>query len=1343
MIELQVPGIYGMNQDALDSRLHNEVRLLHNGRNFRSNDGRDGTVRNIPGTVIGMDDANFSTDARIIGHAKYSENNSILIFIYDTGSAYGNAIIEYFPETNTYDLVLKEQSPAVLNFSPDHIIRGAYVINGLLYWNDAYNQPRKINIAKAKAFSAGTGGYTVVDEQTVRLIKYPYLNTIKPVYGTDTSRSTNNLRGKLFQFRVAYIYDDKEISAASAISLLALPKDTADYNGEVVGELSKNNVLSFSLNTGHNTVDKIIVYAREGNDGLWGEVEVLDKDKLLAEGKISKRDYADFTYNFYNDSVKLISDQTKINQLFHAVPLLADELGYIHTNQILLAGITEGYDNLTTDVEFNYEINPATSYKLGGLVYSYGISKTTVQYDSEGDVWDCVIISALDNLPAYNNIIVVTIGTLTHQFIVGYEESVDEATFINTLKTFLQDNFGVSAYTSLTDYSGTQVVPAHSILITRIDYTVTVGEYSVVSGSFTSVGAFKSGSSHSFGILYEDEAGREWFVQKAGKLYIPFVTEPDVKWPVATITAVAFTGTGLNDATSGGTFTGTVDVNYRVKIDNKEGSITAFADSTTASGTDTTVTSAAHGLANGDVVKISGTTNYDGTWTIENVTTDTFDIVIAFVADDATGTWEMSPNTFSWSDDGGSTWIATGIALTGAAQALNEGVTITFAATTGHTAGDYWGFTASPPSNGSVSMPAPHTQDVTFGVKWKINHLPPAGAVKYRFCRQKNLDILSYYRYVVGHAGVVAGAAGSVDEGKMLVDISPLNNIQNQTNSATTNNLDFNFPNSIIPAYSFTKGDRIRFITKTKTDFSVTPGLGYILDYYLDLEIIGYKLGADGKNTDIIYVPAFDTTKYPDIGENTLFEIYTPNKGTMESIYYEFGEAYDILTDDNGARYHDGPVKQVITDGVSTTPASGIFGSGDTYITPTLFDKSLASSTATKEVVPIESMNMSNFYKSDSYDIGRPSIVNESFKVRKSLLIRASNKYFEDTDINGLSEFYADKDLFVSADFGDDITGLFEVGFSLKVLQPRKLTTFFVGRQGLQISSDATSQIQATSADVLSTKTPSQEMYGCVNPESVLVINRSLYFADIRNGVIVRDTPNGMMDVGIFGLHSTFNELFTTLKGMDSNRIMASYNPVTKEVGFTFVGINAGVEADLGTYYFNEAIDKWTSKWDYKEGGLCPMGFADINQSYISFVGKKVWLHEKGERNLIYGNQLPLTIEMVFNKGGDKLYRTLEIEGIGTWSCPDVGDVFIGAKNSNIKRDQKSRLLAGKFKNVKGVMIAPFMKDMNTQDGAAPTYNLMNGHALRGNILFLRLTNTDTTEAILDTVVVTSQDLGI
>ena len=97
------------------------------------------------------------------------------------------------------------------------------------------------------------------------------------------------------------------------------------------------------------------------------------------------------------------------------------------------------------------------------------------------------------------------------------------------------------------------------------------------------------------------------------------------KWTIngESFGSTTFTGTGLNDATIGGTYIGTSDLNYKIEIDG-------------------------------------------------------------------TGT----PDTFKWSDDGGSTWDATLVAIDGTAQALNNGVTVTFGATTGHTLADYWTVTA-------------------------------------------------------------------------------------------------------------------------------------------------------------------------------------------------------------------------------------------------------------------------------------------------------------------------------------------------------------------------------------------------------------------------------------------------------------------------------------------------------------------------------------------------------------------------------------------------------------------------------------------------------------------------
>ncbi len=69
----------------------------------------------------------------------------------------------------------------------------------------------------------------------------------------------------------------------------------------------------------------------------------------------------------------------------------------------------------------------------------------------------------------------------------------------------------------------------------------------------------------------------------------------------------------------------------------KQIAITAYANNLDSK---TQVTSAAHGLSDGDVVSISGTTSYNGVWVIEQKTDNTFVIDTNWVADDGASTGE-------------------------------------------------------------------------------------------------------------------------------------------------------------------------------------------------------------------------------------------------------------------------------------------------------------------------------------------------------------------------------------------------------------------------------------------------------------------------------------------------------------------------------------------------------------------------------------------------------------------------------------------------------------------------------------------------------------------------------
>lgn len=98
--------------------------------------------------------------------------------------------------------------------------------------------------------------------------------------------------------------------------------------------------------------------------------------------------------------------------------------------------------------------------------------------------------------------------------------------------------------------------------------------------------------------------------------------------------------TQLNGAVTAGDATITVDSTTGFPTPSTA-SITAFA----ATRLGTQVTSASHGLKGGEVT-ITGTTNYNGTFPIQNVLTDTFEIAVKFVADDATGTWTVKEHFY-------------------------------------------------------------------------------------------------------------------------------------------------------------------------------------------------------------------------------------------------------------------------------------------------------------------------------------------------------------------------------------------------------------------------------------------------------------------------------------------------------------------------------------------------------------------------------------------------------------------------------------------------------------------------------------------------------------------------
>ena len=120
------------------------------------------------------------------------------------------------------------------------------------------------------------------------------------------------------------------------------------------------------------------------------------------------------------------------------------------------------------------------------------------------------------------------------------------------------------------------------------------------------------------------------------------------------------------------------------------------------------------------------------------------------------------------------------------------------------------------------------------------------------------------------------------------IDISGLNSLKN-----TESVLNPRTPNSNLSPYTFTEGDRIRF--REDKDGALLDATSDKYDY----EILGYVAEiVDSAGTvlypDTIYTNAFGWSA-ANIGERSVFEIYSPKKEFVDNLYYEVGEIFQVV----------------------------------------------------------------------------------------------------------------------------------------------------------------------------------------------------------------------------------------------------------------------------------------------------------------------------------------------------------------------------------------------------------------------------------------------------------------
>tara|TARA_A100001391_G_scaffold162464_1_gene121512 strand:+ start:3074 stop:6820 length:3747 start_codon:yes stop_codon:yes gene_type:complete len=160
---------------------------------------------------------NDTDDIRNITRAKGAGSSG-----YSGSSTDDSMIVEYDVQTSTNKVLVRG---AWLNFSKNHLITGAQIIDDLLFFTDNYNQPRKINVERAR----NSSGYYSREEQ-VAIAKYAPYAPIRLVNKngvwaesntatenviadkTDGNIKSDYLKENFVRFSYRFKYDDGEYS---------------------------------------------------------------------------------------------------------------------------------------------------------------------------------------------------------------------------------------------------------------------------------------------------------------------------------------------------------------------------------------------------------------------------------------------------------------------------------------------------------------------------------------------------------------------------------------------------------------------------------------------------------------------------------------------------------------------------------------------------------------------------------------------------------------------------------------------------------------------------------------------------------------------------------------------------------------------------------------------------------------------------------------------------------------------------------------------------------------------------------------------------------------------------
>lgn len=1187
MIELKNTFLAGMMNKDVDSRLMKDGQY-RNGLNIKvgASQGEDiGAVENVLSNEV-LTSLSLGTTVNTVG--AFFDNSADMIYWFVTSDT-GDYVVEYDTIGDTAVIVLTDTSLGILNFNVSNLITGVGVIvdsdtdKRILVWTDDLNPIRAINIATAKAYTPN-----VFTSAQISLVKRPPLSPPTLTMGTTASSAENNISERFLRFSHRYRYADGEVSALSPFTETGFLPGNFSYNYSTASNesmVNQYNKATVGFDTGLAEVVAIDIVMKESNSETVYLIQAFNK----AEEGWS--DSTTQTFDFSNNKIYTALAADQLKRLYDAVPLSAKALELIG-NRVLLGNYTEGY-NITTSGGAAIKIDFSVA-QVNSAVTS-GTPAETMKSNRDYEIG----IVYLDDDGRMSTVLTSPTNTTYVTNANADDANVLQVTIVNTPPSWA------------TRYR-------FFLKQTRVDYDTIVPSIFYQDGVYVwlKVEADERDKFSEGDFLYAKSDSTELLTETVQTRVLEIVDQPQ-NFLDTSITAtveqiegwyfkVKPVGYRLNETD----FTTYTNVEYAFRSRATDNNISVASG---ASGTyyELPIYYGSVGL---DDVTITGT------YTASTDIRYQLDINVLGL-----------PDSYRWSDDDGASWSAD-IPITGAAQPLGtDGLSVTFAASTGHVLSDNWIISAKS-----------HTVVTTLWNKAGSSDGSP-GDIKRR-------AIVPFHGKPVTDETIKAGATITIDYDDTISDAGASDMISftdTFISTASYANLEeWFFGDNIIASATWpTTIDKVIFRRGTSPGEPSEVDGRYTTPPTPDEPMMMLVASsANYSGSDRIRVNSSLTIV--ELNNNIIFETIPLNLD--ESLFYEIGRTYDITGGFHVAFDGSDQTQTGGQDAILLLPVFNAFSWGNGF----------------------ESYKVKDRFNAKTMGIDtRPSLDIENYRQNKRIADLTYSKPFEQsTNFNGINEFNLSTSNFLAMDdrYGS-IQKLFSADTNVEVYQEDKVHMVLYQKDVL-LDADGNQNIKESTNVLGNTPIPWAGEYGIsTHPESHAFYGNMRYWTDVRRGVLLRRSQDGITEI-TSGMSDYIRDAFRD-------------NPTTRKFGAYDLFDEEYVLHDAGvfTLAYSESVKGFPSFYSFS-----PQWMGSLNNNFYSFANGQLWRHyddTNATRNSFYGTTYDSTIKLIVNQGPSdiKVVKSLVFEGNKAW-----GTTIKSYLNDETVDVTQSTLTVAEFLNKEG-----------------------------------------------------------